>query len=347
METVAFLMVITMLAAYAVMDGFDFGVGVLHRLVARTDDERRTVLAAIGPVWEGNEVLLVAAGGVLFMTFPRVYAASFSGFYLALMLVLWLLILRGIALTARSHQESPLWREFWDTVFSLASGLLAIVLGAALGNVVRGVPLDSAGYFAISLFTDFRPGERPGILDWYTTLVGLLTFCVLAGHGALYLAWKTTGAVQARSRVWAQRAWLAAIPLWALATIATGRVQPTVFSNLLARPWSIGLGVLMLGGACGVFCFLKKEQELRAFLSSCAFILGLMAATMAGNYPYWLRSTLDPADSLTVFNAAAQPHSLMVGMICWIIAAALATSYYVYVYRTARGKVGASGGHGY
>src|SRR5437879_8059908 len=143
MEAVWFAIVSAMLTVYVVLDGFDFGVGILHRLVARTDDERRTVLAAIGPVWDGNEVWLVAAGGVLFMAFPRVYSAALSGFYMALMIVLWLLIVRGIAIESRSHQENPLWREFWDTAFSLASALLAVVLGAAMGNMIRGVPLDA------------------------------------------------------------------------------------------------------------------------------------------------------------------------------------------------------------
>src|SRR5713101_4313827 len=209
METAWFTIVWGMLGVYVVLDGFDFGAGILHRFVARTDEERRTVLAAIGPVWDGNEVWLVAAAGAVFMGFPRVYSAAFSGFYMAFMIVLWLLILRGIAIESRSHQENPLWREFWDTTFALSSALLAVVLGTALGNVVRGVPLDATGFFAIPLFTDFQPGEHPGIFDWYTSLVGVFTLCVLAGHGALYLAWKTAGSVQARSQAWARRAWLA------------------------------------------------------------------------------------------------------------------------------------------
>src|SRR5947208_5932254 len=208
MESVWFAIVSGMLAIYVVLDGFDFGVGVLHRFVARTDEERRTVLAAIGSVWDGNEVWLIASGGVLFMVFPKVYSAAFSGFYMALMIVLWLLILRGIAIESRSHQENPLWREFWDTVFSLASTLLAIVLGTALGNMIRGVPLDSTGFFAIPLFTDFRPGVQPGLLDWYTILVGLFTLCVLAGHGALFLVWKMTGPVQSQSARCSRRIWL-------------------------------------------------------------------------------------------------------------------------------------------
>src|SRR5258708_2218172 len=203
MEAVWFAIVSGMLAVYVVLDGFDFGAGILHRFVARTDEERRTVLAAIGPVWDANEVWLIAAGGVLFMVFPKVYSAAFSGFYMALMIVLWLLILRGVAIESRSHQENPLWREFWDTIFSLASTLVAVGLGTTLGNLVRGGPVDQTGFFAMPLFTDFRPGKEPGIFDWYTTLVGLFTLCLLSGHGALYLAWKTTGPVQIRSRAWA------------------------------------------------------------------------------------------------------------------------------------------------
>ena len=193
MEAAWFVIVSGMLAAYAVLDGFDFGVGAIHRIVARTDEERRTVLAAIGPIWDGNEVWLIAAGGVLFMAFPNVYATAFSGFYMALMVVLWLLILRGVAIEFRSHQDNPLWREFWDTVFSLASALLAVVFGTTLGNLIRGVPLGKEGLRGMPLFTNFLIGREPGILDWYTGLVGLFTLAALAVHGALYLAWRTDG----------------------------------------------------------------------------------------------------------------------------------------------------------
>src|SRR3954463_6945333 len=171
MDAVWFAIVSAMLAIYAVLDGFDFGVGIVHRLVARTDEERRTVLAAIGPGWGGNEVWLIAAGGGLFMAFPRVYAIAFSGFYLALMIVLWLIILRGVAIEFRSHQDHPLWREFWDTVFSAASALLAGALGTRLGNLVRGVPRRREGLPGMPLFTKFLPGREPGLVDWYTGLV--------------------------------------------------------------------------------------------------------------------------------------------------------------------------------
>ena len=348
MEAVWFAIVAGMLAVYTVLDGFDFGVGILHRVVARTDAERRLAFAAIGPVWDGNEVWLIAAGGVLFLAFPRVYSSAFSGFYLALMIVLWLLILRGVAIESRSRQENPLWREFWDTVFSLASFLLALVLGVALANVVRGVPLDRSGFFFIPLFTDFRPGMQPGVFDWYTALVGIFTVCALAGHGALYLVWKVTGPVQTRSLVWARRAWLAVLPLWFAVTLATAWLRPDMLRNLVARPWIVGFVALMLGGVGGVFYFLRRGRELAAFLSSAAFLLGLLASTMAGVYPVWLRSTLDPLQSLTAADSAANSYALQVALVWWIVGITLAGAYFVKLFHSTRGKVDVhTKGHGY
>ncbi len=347
MEAVWFAIVSAMLAVYAVLDGFDFGVGVVHRLVARTDEERRTVLAAIGPVWDGNEVWLIAAGGVLFMSFPKVYATAFSGFYMALMMVLWLLILRGVAIEFRSHQDHPLWREFWDTVFSLASVLLAMVFGTTIGNLVRGVPLGEDGLRGMPLFTNFRPGREPGILDWYTGLVGLFTLVALAGHGALYLVWRTTGPVRERSLAFARTAWKAVIVLWTAATAATAWVQPTAFSNLVARPWALVCVALSVAGICGVFRFPRRGQELAAFLSSCLFLLGMVATALAGNYPFWLRSTLDPSYSLTAANTVSARYGMDVALAWWAVGIALTTGYLIYLFRTIRGKVGADPGAGY
>jgi cytochrome d ubiquinol oxidase subunit II len=306
------------------------------------------VLAAIGPVWDGNEVWLIAAGGVLFMAFPRAYSAAFSGFYMSLMIVLWLLILRGVAIEFRAHHSNPLWREFCDTVFSLASTLLAVVFGTSLGNLVRGVPLDKTGLLSMPLFTDFRTGREPGIFDWYTVLVGLFTLTVLAGHGALYLVWRTTGPVQARSQTCARRAWVAVIPLWLVVTLATLRVQAEVFTNLIARPWSVVFILLTFAGLGGVFHFMRQRRELAAFLSSTAFLVGHLAATMAGNYPFWLRSTIDASYGLTAANTASSRYGLQVGLAWWIVGITLAAGYYVYLFRSIRGKVELTpDGHGY
>src|SRR5881275_738611 len=178
MQTVWFTLISLMLAVYVVLNGFDFGAGILHLALARSDRERRTVLAAIGPVWDGNEVWLIAGGGVLVYAFPRAYSAGFSGFYMPLMMALWLLILRGLSIEFRSHNENPLWRSFWDGTFAFSSTLMAVVLGAALGNVIRGVPIGADGYFAGPLFTNFMPSANPGVLDWYTVLVGVFTLAV-------------------------------------------------------------------------------------------------------------------------------------------------------------------------
>jgi cytochrome d ubiquinol oxidase subunit II len=347
MEAVWFAIVSAMLAVYAVLDGFDFGVGILHRLVARTDEERQTVLAAIGPVWDGNEVWLIAAGGVLFVAFPTVYAAAFSGFYMALIIVLWLLILRGLAIEFRSHQDNPLWREFWDTVFSLASALLAVVFGATLGNLIRGVPLEKEGLRGMPLFTDFRTGGVPGILDWYTGLVGLFTLAALAVHGALYLTWRTDGPVRERSLAFAREAWKAALILWAAATAATAWVRPELLSALAWRPWAFPFVVLAIAGAWGAFRFPRRGQDLAAFVSSCAFLLGMLAATLAGQYPFWLRSTVEPSYSLTALNSASDRYGLSVALAWWVVGIVLVVCYFTFLFRSMRGKVGVQSGPTY
>src|SRR5438309_8132622 len=195
MPTLWFMIVAVMVAAYVVLDGFDLGAGVIYLGAARTPDERRIIMRAIGPVWDGNEVWLLAAGGTLYFAFPLLYASSFSGFYLPLMMVLWLLMLRGIGIELRAHMNNPVWRGFFDVIFSVSSGLLAIFFGAALGNVIRGVPLGADGYFFEALWTNFQLGPHPGILDWYTVMAGVVALITLTAHGALYVTLKTDGDV--------------------------------------------------------------------------------------------------------------------------------------------------------
>src|SRR5690348_15337513 len=182
-----------MITAYVVLDGFDLGAGILHLFVARTDAERRTILRAIGPVWDGNEVWLLATGGTLYFAFPQLYASSFSGFYLPLMVVLWLLMLRAIGIEFRTHIDHPVWQSLFDALFFGSSALLTIFFGAALGNVIRGVPLGADGYFFEPLWTNFRVGTDNGILDWYTVMAGLVALVTLTIHGALYVVTKTEG----------------------------------------------------------------------------------------------------------------------------------------------------------
>ena len=200
METVWFTLVAFMIAAYVILDGFDIGAGIIHLYVARTDDERRMVLQSIGPLWDGNEVWLLAGGGTLFLAFPKLYASSFSGFYLPLIIVLWLLVLRGISIEFRRHVSNPVWRPLWDVVFCGASLVLAVFYGAAIGNVVRGVSLDSDGYFFNQLWTTFGTGPDTGVLDWFTVIAGITALVALTVHGALWVALKTEGAVNERAK---------------------------------------------------------------------------------------------------------------------------------------------------
>ncbi|MCI0625979.1 MAG: cytochrome d ubiquinol oxidase subunit II [Acidobacteria bacterium] len=340
METIWFCLVALMLTAYVVLDGFDLGAGIVHLWVACTDRERRMVLRSIGPVWDGNEVWLLATGGTLYFAFPALYAAGFSGFYLPLMIVLWLLVLRGISIEFRNHLDSPVWQPLWDVVFSFSSLLLAVFFGAALGNVVRGVPIDHTGYFFEPLWTDFLvDGSRTGILDWYTILVGLAALAVLTLHGALWVTMKTEGEVSARSRQCARQAWWAVAALTVLVTWVTFRVQPHVPARLAEQPWGFVFPALALTGLGGMFVFLRGGNEVRAFLSSCAYIVGMLTSVAFGVYPYVLPSSVSPEYALTVHNAKAADYGLQVGLVWWAIGMALASGYFIYTYRHFAGKV--------
>src|SRR3989449_5428601 len=236
MGTIWFCLVALMITVYVLLDGFDLGAGAIHLLVAKTDQERRQVLASIGPVWDGNEVWLIAAGGTLYFAFPALYASGFSGFYLPLMIVLWLLILRGASIEFRNHIKSTVWHPLWDFLFCASSLLLAVFFGAALGNVGRGVPLDSSGYFFEPLWTNFRLGEETGILDWYTILVGVLALLALAMHGGLWVQMKTSGALSSRAGKLAGQAWWGVLVFTALVTAGRCDGQPQVKGNFTTWP---------------------------------------------------------------------------------------------------------------
>ncbi len=326
-----------MLAAYAVLDGFDFGAGIVHLFVAKTDAERRAVLGAIGPLWDGNEVWLIASGGVLFFAFPRAYSAAFSGLYLALMLVLWLLILRGISIELRSHSKHPLWCAAWDATFAASSSAMAIVLGVALGNVVRGVPIDATGYFEQDLFAT-PGGAQPGAVDPFTAVFGVFAFTVLGAHGATFLAWKTSGSVHDRCREAGLRLWLASLVLlpFVTATIALG--EPGFFGRFMARA---PLWLLPPCAAAAAFVArrsLADGRELRAFLASSAFIALMLFATAGAMYPTILRSTIDPAFTVSAHSAASNRDSLAVGLLLCTPGIVLAVGYLAYSFRAFRGK---------
>jgi cytochrome bd ubiquinol oxidase subunit II len=338
-DTIWFIAVALMITMYVLLDGFDLGAGAIHLFAARNDRERRTILRAIGPVWDGNEVWLIAGGGTLFFAFPILYASSFSGFYLPLIMVLWLLIIRGLSIELRGHINDPMWASFWDAMFFIGSTLLAIFFGAALGNVVRGVPLNRDGNFFQPLWTDFNPfSETPGILDWYTVLVGLLALITLVVHGANYLAVKTENELNDRFHRIARRSWVALVVLTVLGTFATFWISPWMLESFNERPYGYVLPLVAIAGLVGMGLFNFRRQDKAAFLSSSAYIVGMLTSTVFGVYPRVLPA-VNPENSLTIQNAAASDYGQAVGLVWWSIGMVLAAIYFVVMYRLFRGKV--------
>jgi cytochrome d ubiquinol oxidase subunit II len=334
MDIVWFLIVGVMVIVYAVLDGFDLGAGAVQWFVGRTSDERELVRRAIGPMWDGNEVWLIAAGGTLYFAFPAVYASSFSGFYLPLMIVLWLLMLRGIGIEVRGHLDDPLWHSFFDAIFAGASVLLAIFFGAALGNVIRGVPLGADGYFFEPLWTTFTITESPGILDWFTVLTGVLTLTVLVSHGAHFIALRTRGAVRDRAVRIANLFWGPMLGLSILGLVATLRVRPEVLDNYVRWPvgWLIPAGVV--AAAIAMPYYRRTQRDLAAFLASSLFIALMLGGAAFALYPLLLPSSNAVHPGLTTLNTLAPAYGLSVGLRWWSIAFVLALGYFAWIYRS-------------
>src|SRR5947208_15346230 len=257
-----------MLIIYIVLDGRNFGAGMLHWFVAQTPEERREVIAAIGPLWSWHEVWLVGFGGTLVAIFPRLMASAFAGYYLALFLILWCLILRGVSIEVGGHINDRLWQTYWDFNFVLSNFLLAIVFGAAAGNVARGVPVDVDGSFSMAFFTDFNVRGYVGLLDWYTVSIAVLAAVMLAAHGGTYLTLKTEGPVHDRSQKFAKYLWIATIPLSVIVLIESRIVRPDLPGSAIYNAfWWLGL-IVILASIAMLASGLTTRHELRAFLAS-------------------------------------------------------------------------------
>ena len=328
-----------MLIVYVVLDGRNFGAGMLHWLVARTPGERRQVVAAIGPLWSWHEVWLVSFGGTLVAVFPRLMASAFSGYYLALFLILWCLLLRGMALEVGGHINDRMWQGFWDFVFVVSSFLLAVLFGAAAGNVARGVPLDAQQNFSMAFFTDFGVRGKVGLLDWYTVSVALFTVVLLAAHGATYLTLKTEGPVHDRSEALAKRLWAALVPLFVIISLESWFIRPGLPGHGMTNP-ATWLGVLVIVvSVIALVSGLRHGEEMRAFLGSSFLIAGLLATGAATIFPVMLYSTLAPENSLTAYSVAAGSNSLYLAAIWWPFGFILTASYFVFISRHYYGKV--------
>ena len=337
------MIVAVMVAAYVVLDGFDLGAGVIYLTAARTSAERQTIMRAIGPVWDGNEVWLLAAGGTLYFAFPLLYASSFSGFYLPLMMVLWLLMLRGIGIELRAHMDNPVWRGFFDFVFCGSSALLTIFFGAALGNVVRGVPLGPDQYFFEPLWTNFRVGTNNGILDWYTVLIGVIALVTLTVHGALYIATKTEGDLNRRARATALWLWPFQVVLTVLALVATIYIRPNILDNYKQHVIGFLVPAVVYGSLAVMIFAIRKGAEIAAeklaFVASAFYIVGMLVGAAFALYPVVLPASTDAARNLTIYNTAAGHHGLTVGLTWWILGAILALVYFFFLFRMFKGKV--------
>lgn len=339
LPTLWFCIVAVMITLYVILDGFDVGVGTVYLFAGRDPDERRALLRSIGPVWDGNEVWLLAAGGTLYFAFPQLYAVAFSGFYLPLIIVLWLLMGRGVAIELRGHVDDPLWRSIWDAIFTLSSALLALFFGVALGNVVRGVPIGADGYFFSPLWTDFRLGAERGIIDWYTLISGVASLAALAMHGALWAALKTCNALGRRATELALRLWWPVAAVTVLLSLVTFQVQPQVGVSFAARPWGVVFPLAAIAGLAGVRWYAARADELRAFLASCTYLLGMLTSVVFGLYPWVLPAGPDASRSLTLTEAAAADYGLTVGLAWFVPGMVLVAGYFVYTYRSFGGKV--------
>jgi cytochrome d ubiquinol oxidase subunit II len=255
------------------------------------------------------------------------------------MIVLWLLILRGIGVELRLHMDSPVWRGFFDGCFAISSILLAVFFGAALGNVIRGVPLQKDGYFFLPLWTNWNVGRDPGVLDWYTVIAGIVALLALALHGANYVALKTSGELNERARLVSRMLLPALVIVTLISLVATLSIRPELLTNYRRDPVLFVVPVLVAATLFGIFNFGRKNNDFAAFYSSAAYLVFMLVGAAAAVYPNLLTSTTDQALNITVYNAHAGPYSMRVGLVFWSIGMAIAIGYVVFIYRMFRGKV--------
>jgi cytochrome d ubiquinol oxidase subunit II len=319
-----------LLIGYAILDGFDLGVGILHPFVPKNDRERRTAINAIGPVWDGNEVWLVTFGGALFAAFPEAYATVFSGFYIAFMLLLAALIFRAVSLEFRSKVESERWRRFWDWAFFGGSTVAALLFGVAVGNAMIGLPLDKAGNFTGTLFDQLAP---------YPVLVGLMTVAMLAMHGGLYLYLKTEGEFQQRLRDWLWRSWGFFLVLYMLTTMYTLALIPRATANFQHWPWAALVVIANVLAVANIPRALHWGKPGEAFISSCAVIATLVMLFGLALYPNLVTASNDAANSVTIFSAASSAKTLTIMLIIAVIGMPFVIAYTGIIYWTFRGKV--------
>lgn len=350
MELFWYVVLMGMLAMYVILDGYDFGAGIIHLFLAKTEKDKKAITNAIGPFWDANEVWLIAAGGVLFFAFPTLYASSFSGFYLPLIMILWLLIFRAIGLELRGQYHNTMWQSIWDKAFGIASLLLALFFGVALGNVVRGVNLGmvengvsahEAHYFFLPLWNPtFSPmAEHLGIIDWFTLLLGVISVLALTIHGANWIIYKTNSGLNQKLKGLIFKLNFVLLALVVVSLLVWHVIDPKPFRNFIETPWLWIFPLITFTGLFGLFNVKRWKKDGYGFLFSSLFLVGGFASTAASIFPNVLPSTNDVNPSLTIYNVAAHEYGLSVGMNWFFIALFLVAVYMVVQYRIFKGKM--------
>jgi cytochrome d ubiquinol oxidase subunit II len=328
LNTVWFILVSVLFMGFFVLEGFDYGVGMLLPFLGKDDRDRRVIINTIGPFWDGNEVWLITAGGAMFAAFPHWYATMFSGFYLALLPLLLALIVRAVAFEFRSKDKHPRWRKTWDWMIFVGSLLPALLWGAAFGNLVRGVPIDANMQYV---------GNFGTLLNPYALLGGLTTTAAFVLHGAIFLSLKTYGDIQERAHVAAGRAWFPAVVLVFAYAIA-GYFATDVLTNLGLNPGPIPVGVVASLLAAG--WLIRQRRHGWAFIMTAVTIALSVATMMIQLYPRVMISSLNPAWSLTIYNASSSPYTLRVMTIIALIFVPIVLIYQSWSYRIFRRRIG-------
>lgn len=350
MELFWYIALMAMLTIYVILDGYDFGAGIIHLFFAKTEKDKKAITSSIGPFWDANEVWLVASGGVLFFAFPTLYASAFSGFYLPLIMILWLLIFRAIGLELRGQIKNRMWEAIWDKAFGISSLLLALFFGVALGNVVRGVNLGmvtdgvsayEAHYFFLPLWNpSFSPhAEHLGVIDWFTLLLGIVGVVTLAIHGANWIIFKTNSDLNQKLRRVVFNLNFVLTALVIISLLVWHIIEPKPFHNFIEHPWLWVFPLISFTGLFGLFQVKSLKKDGLGFLFSSLFLFGGLTSTVASIFPKVLPSTNALNPSLTLYNVAAHEYGLSVGVYWFALAAVLVAVYMVVQYRIFKGKM--------
>ncbi|MFC1782313.1 cytochrome d ubiquinol oxidase subunit II [Planctomycetota bacterium] len=335
LQIIWYMLFFVLIIGYAILDGFDLGVGILH-LFARDKKERQISINAIAPFWDGNEVWLLTAGGALFAAFPPVYATLFSSLYLPFMLLLFALIFRAVAIEFRGQVADVRWVRVWDITFGLASALPALLLGVALGNVLRGLPLDENMVFT---------GSFPGLLNPYALLAGVLSLVIFTMHGAAYLSVKTDGPLQLRMQKWISRCWVTFIALQIVLVVYSFFEAKFLFENMLKNPFFWLFFLLLWASTVYIPIANKAGQHLRCFLASSAAILCLLSLAAVGLFPRMIPSITNLDYSLTIYDASSTQRTLTVMLVIALVGMPIVIAYTAFIYRVFKGKAEAAAGY--